>query len=477
MIMKLNKYIFAVCALALTACQSGDGVDELLDKPATDSAEPVEVSFAISTRAVNEGVTNPTATEYELMHSYRIIIADENGKIVESIDHQLGANEPAVVQDKAYILIAPGKYKAYGFANIDGHILDEKGLKVDGSTSGIKDLTYSIPQVQGRTGLLAAKDLDFYIPMSSEHSGLAMDVKGTGKENFVIEVRRMMAKVEFSFVNNTDQKLGLLKQEIGNMTTFGSTVYLMNQLEGRNVLNFPTQLSFAKYSYAYGNGDVVIPAGAEGYNKGFQGNPNTTFYVLESKADETSESFQLGFDLRNYVDDAPAQTETMRYALTDPTRFTLIHRNDWIRIPITISDWDMRITTRFYPPIGGYPEAVIEKNPDQNFTVSFSSGGDFVIIPEMRKLYSNSDWFGLEDHEKISGAPVVTVEVPDDKVFTTKGQVKYKNGEIIGCINGANGAEGTATVTIKVNVITTPATGSTPAVTRTITRKIFIVRK
>ena len=60
-----------------------------------------------------------------------------------------------------------------------------------------------------------------------------------------------------------------------------------------------------------------------------------------------------------------------------------MYRNDWVRIPIVLTDWVLELDVTFYPPIGGYP-AVKTEEKDNEFYARFGTGGYFAIVPRVR---------------------------------------------------------------------------------------------
>lgn len=395
-------------------------------------------------------------SEYELIQYYRVVFATVDGTIARCID---GECDPAVELDPIETTLGLGTYHVYGFANIDRDYLDGLGLHEGGQVPGnISNIRYFMPEPFSSTELLPVESMTKPIPMTSARQSITV----TGRnQTFGIEVRRLFAKLEFVFSNPTNKDMQLASQSISNLTINGASgngsILLMNYQEPVNSLNLPSPCPMASLTHTYAT-PLALSAGTTGVSQ--------AFYVLESRSEEVSNSFFLDFDVR--TTENPTE-EGFRYALTDPNTFTLIHRNDWIRIPITLGEWQMRLEARSYPPIGGYAEADVEESESNEFVVSFKGGGEFVIRPFIRKYYDESDWFGIDNKAKVVGTPTITVD-DSESLFLTSPSLS-NSGEILGKMNIAQGKK--ACIEIAVDV----ATSTSPLITKTLKRKIFVTQK
>lgn len=468
--MRLKSIYRSICILLLllvvmVACTNPE--------PGANTSSSVRLS--LSATAPNTGTYVGDDLDCERIKWYRVAFTTPSGRqIVLTADKTL--QTAADIDPLDEIRLSPGTYHVYAFANIDTAYLNELGIKEGGRIpDDISALRYTISDhfnaaedANGhQRGQLLPVDTfaaaGCYVPMT----GLApqvVEVSTRVNQTFHIEVRRLFAKLEFVFRNTTEHNLQVNSISVGDMTTNmqGGSVLLMNYEENRNYVNLPYNLPDATLTDSFASPSVVYASGAS---------VNHSYYVLESRSNSITNAFDLSFGVTQMGESASGvEADDMRYALTDPATLTLIHRNDWITIPITFSEWQMRLEARCYPPIGGYPETQVEETESDEFVVTFSGGGDFVIRPFIRRYYDGSDWFGIDDKSKVSSTPVIVVEQGEDHLFT-KEPFLSETGEILGTMGSFSGR--TASVTIRINVVES----ASPLVTKTLTRKIFITQK
>lgn len=461
------KYIAPLLFAALTfvACISDTAEPEVV-------VERGNVSFSLNASRANTGEYISDASECELIKWYRVVITTtDSRKIVRVIDKTLGvAKELDPIEE---IVLGEGTYNVYAFANISYDYLDDLGITTGGTVPNdlstqryfVPGYFNSTPDAEGKQqgALVSASEFAAagqYIPMTSL-SPQRIEVTSRINQTFNIEVRRLFAKLEFVFRNNTAHDLQVNGLSIGSMTTNtdGGSILLMNYEESRNDLMIPA--SVATLSYTFDSGWAINAGGSP---------VSHSFYVLESRANSVTNAFDLSFNITQKGQAATGdRADYMRYALTDQATMTLIHRNDWIVIPVTFADWQMHLEARNYPPIGGYPQAEINELEGQEFLVVFTGGGDFTIRPYLRKYYDGSDWFSIDDNTKVSGTPTITVE--DAQGLFLKAPALTASGEINGRMKAAAGRK--ACVTISVDVIES----TSPLLTKTLTRKIYVTQK
>lgn len=430
------------------------------EQQAEYAGEPVSVHINLSTRANTGGYVPEVETE-EMIASYRIVFTTPADRhIVAVVDNTCTPTE----KDAFDVRLSPGSYKVYAFANISGTYLDNLGIR-DGGTvpAELASLTYAVPNYFSDDHLLAVEDFEGYIPMT----GLCPQnvvVTERVSQTFNVEVRRLFAKVQFDFTNATKTAREVRSQSISDLTTNredgNGSILLMNYDEDRDHITLISPRK-ATLSHRY---TTPLTLAAEG------GTASQTFYVLESRANDITNSFMMDFDV--VQSGADESVSSLRYALTDPSVLTLIHRNDWIRIPVTIADWLLHIDVLFYPPIGGYPEAEIDEDNSNEFTVTVKSGGDIVINPSVYRYDIPDDKFTFTDTRRVLGTPTVSV-TGDIGIFAANKVPRLtSSGEILATLSHSN--TGTACITIQMEIITNP--GVTPSVTKTLTRKIYIHR-
>lgn len=463
-----NIYSITFAALLAASCTS----DITAEGGDTTNGDEVKVSVTFQSRvASGVGVaTDPVPTlQVERFNRYWVVFTDgtASNKIVAIVKNTCALTE----QDEFTVNLSPGSYKVYGFANIDGTYLEGLGI-IEGRP--MPDLSGTLFTPDNRffgnsvTTLLPCETFqsdytggnNLGIPMTSVN-GQTINITNAVTVTTSVEVVRMFAKVEFLFGNNTAHDLTLRGQSISNLSvnrTTGGYIPLYN--DDDRTFSFLDGTPFKTLSYTYPGG-LQLPQGAT--------NVSQAFYVLESKADELTNSFLLDFDVVTKGESPADPTDYMRYALTDENTLTAIRRNDWLRIPVIFTDWQLRLEALTYPPIGGYPEAEISETESNEFVVVFDGGGDFMIRPFIRKYNDGLNWFGIDDTSKISGAPTITVD-DTDGIFLTAPALNA-SGEIRGRMRVASGKNATITLTTRV------ITSTSPLMTKPLTRKIYVTQK
>ena len=133
------------------------------------------------------------------------------------------------------------------------------------------------------------------------------------------------------------------------------------------------------------------------------------FYVNESDGTYTATENQLSLRFKiqrqnpttsEWYDDEIRYGVTTHHDLTNSGSygaynggFNVIRRNDWIHIPIYITDWQLRIEPLAFVPIAGYPATMVSSD---GLTATFSTGG-FIILQPFVKKYSDATWLDFSD--------------------------------------------------------------------------------
>ena len=133
------------------------------------------------------------------------------------------------------------------------------------------------------------------------------------------------------------------------------------------------------------------------------------FYVNESDGTYTATENQLSLRFKIQRQDPTTNAwydDEIRYGVTthhdltnsDPYGgynggFNVIRRNDWIHIPVVLTDWQLRIEPLAFVPIAGYPASVVSSD---GLTATFSTGG-FIILQPFVKKYNEATWLDFSD--------------------------------------------------------------------------------
>ena len=376
--------IWAVCLLA--ACSAGDDATSFPGQ--ADAENQVGVTLQLSalssqtsqssrsslTRAAWE--TDTEAMPGEMMKSWFVVVV-QNGKIEKIITSDLkslGVTE--LEKDQVFVKLNTGATTFYSFANIKP---EEIGL--DASTSvgqplpaDFDEKTY---QMDGNCQLfhqLMTPDFQNGYPMSNKQV-----VNITDNQQVInLEVIRMVAKVQLSITNATDHAINLKTITLSDVTLNGNrNIKLLPNVDSANKLK--------GVNLADGVAKGTITLKADENNKGItigEGATQTAcFYMNESLVDKGTDGGNRYFILSlTTVDAATGTTSNHRYAMLS---WNEIRRNDYLKIPIKLEDYQIRWKVEAFSPIGVLPKVT---DDGENLSLDFGYYGEFHIKPEVIKL-------------------------------------------------------------------------------------------
>lgn len=376
--------IWAVCLLA--ACSAGD---EATSYPGqVDSANRVGVTLRLSalssqtsqssrssqTRAAWE--TDTEALPGEMMKSWFVLVV-QNGKIEKIITFDLkslGVTE--VEKDQVFVKLNTGKTTFYSFANIKP---EEIGL--DASTSVGQSLPADFDektyQMDGNCQLfhqLMTPDFQNGYPMSNKQ---VVNITTTNQQVINLEVIRMVAKVQLAITNATDHAINLKTITLSDVTLNGNrnikllpNVDSANKLKGVNLVDGVAKGTITLKA-AENNGMTIEPRNSQ----------TACFYMNESLVDKGADGGNRYFILSlTTVDAATGATSNHRYAMLS---WNEIRRNDYLKIPIKLEDYQIRWKVEAFSPIGVLPKVT---DDGENLSLDFGYYGEFHIKPEVIKL-------------------------------------------------------------------------------------------
>lgn len=376
--------IWAVCLLA--ACSAGDDATSFPGQ--ADAENQIGVTLQLSalssqtsqssrsslTRAAWE--TDTEAMPGEMMKSWFVVVV-QNGtieKIITSDLKSLGVTE--VEKDQVFVELNKGETTFYSFANIKP---EEIGL--DASTSvgqplpaDFDEKTY---QMDGNCQLfhqLMTPDFQDGYPMSNKQV-----VNITDNQQVVnLEVIRMVAKVQLFITNAADHAIVLKAITLSDVTLNGNrNIKLLPNVDSANKLK--------GVNLADGVAKGTITLKADENNKGItigEGAKQTAcFYMNESLVDKGTDGGNRYFILSlTTVDAATGTTSNHRYAMLS---WNEIRRNDYLKIPIKLEDYQIKWKVEAFSPIGVLPKVT---DDGKNLSLDFSYYGEFHIKPEVIKL-------------------------------------------------------------------------------------------
>lgn len=480
----LLKPLFVIMALLLASCSSDTANDE---QPLPEGMGRIRITICTPennpelTRAVN--TTTPWLEpdhEWEKLHSFRILIFDKTtGKledIIERTDPTMSASTTLPSSYKEHTVTSDvlpvGSYYIYATANCHKDVNTNDAYN-DGF---VKGNTYTIEAIEAMTLKLANGYSEKNIPMSGKlttapggsvlkevvvSDGVVTDVTDTP-----LTVWRMLGKIQLYFTNESKEEIQIMGIEvdpINQASPSGPGIYLFSHDDltstanldwgdgttnpglGKEYLTLPPKGTFAKnaredvgpVTYETSTTTPLLTLAAK--NDGDTDEGTLFFYVNES--DATFTMTQNQYSLRFKIKRGGTISE-LRYGVTThygdgstgQDGFNVIRRNDWIHIPIRLTDWHYRIEPLPFVPIGGYPAVLAGSD---GLTATFSTGGMIALQPFIKKI-DDSTWRDFGDPEVSYGMSSWEASIhwknadgEDKAVYNSDGSDRNGAGKIV----------------------------------------------
>ena len=375
--------IWAVCLLA--ACSAGDDATSFPGQ--ADAENRVGVTLQLSalssqtsqssrsslTRAGWE--TDTEAWPGEMMKSWFVVVV-QNGMIEKIITSDLKSDVTEVEKDQVFVELKKGETTFYSFANIKP---EEIGLNASTSVgqplpADFDEKTYRMDGNSKLFHLSMTSDFQNGYPMSNKQTVDVVD----NQQVINLEVIRMVAKVQLSITNATDHVIVLKSITLSDVTLNGNrNIKLLPNVDSANKLK--------GVNLADGVAKGTITLKADENNKGItigEGAKQTAcFYMNESLVDKGTDGGNRYFILSlTTVDAATGTTSNHRYAMLS---WNEIRRNDYLKIPIKLEDYQIKWKVEAFSPIGVLPKVT---DDGENLSLDFGYYGEFHIKPEVIKL-------------------------------------------------------------------------------------------
>lgn len=375
--------IWAVCLLA--ACSAGDDATSFPGQ--ADAENRVGVTLQLSalssqtsqssrsslTRAGWE--TDTEAWPGEMMKSWFVVVV-QNGMIEKIITSDLKSDVTEVEKDQVFVELKKGETTFYSFANIKP---EEIGLNASTSVgqplpADFDEKTYRMDGNSKLFHLSMTSDFQNGYPMSNKQTVDVVD----NQQVINLEVIRMVAKVQLSITNATDHVIVLKSITLSDVTLNGNrNIKLLPNVDSANKLK--------GVNLADGVAKGTITLKADENNKGITigegATPTAYFYMNESLVDKREDGGNRYFILSlTTVDATTGTTSNQRYAMLS---WNEIRRNDYLKIPIKLEDYQIRWKVEAFSPIGVLPKV---KDDGKNLSLDFGYYGEFHIKPEVIKL-------------------------------------------------------------------------------------------
>lgn len=419
--MKKNITIYCFLALAtvlgLSACSSEDNINQV-----PEGMVQVQVRLSSrylgATRATGDWLS-PTDSK-EKIHEFWVAFVNSDN-IVEEIAHgdALGAEEHVF-----RFTLPPGAYRAFAFANLPEEAPFSSLNIVKGEV--MPDMTdVTLPTTNG---------WDKNIPMTGKTGGQAVTVVEAENQSFEVELIRTMAKLEITFINNSQQQIDIIGYEVFPLTETDVSIQepaTPEDIPNRDTVSYKVEFRESPITLNAWNPDepTVEP-------------DSKTFFLYVNETNSTATATKNQYSIRILVKrhraDGDAGVEEMRYGFTVNSQtsgsawktgttngFDYIRRNDWIKIPIMLTDWTFRIEALPFPPIAGFQARVLSADA---LSIAFNSGGYIFLRPMFR---NNNDpegvWRGFDDSDvtfvlrgepyTVNGSPAEELEITEENVY------------------------------------------------------------
>lgn len=374
--------IWAVCLLA--ACSAGDDATSFPGQADAENRVGVTLQLSALSSQTSQSSrssltraweTDTEALPGEMMKSWFVVVV-QNGMIEKIITSDLKSGVTEVEKDQVFVELKKGETTFYSFANIKP---EEIGLNANTSVgqqlpAGFDEKTYQMDGNSKLFHLLMTPDLQNGYPMSNKQM-----VNITDNQQVInLEVIRMVAKVQLSITNATDHDIVLKSITLSDVTLNGNpnikllpNVDSANKLKGVNLADGVAKGTITLKADENNNG-ITIGEGAM---------QTACFYMNESLVDKDEDGGNRYFILSlTTVDATTGTTSNHRYAMLS---WNEIRRNDYLKIPIKLEDYQIRWTVEAFSPIGVLPKV---KDDGVNLSLDFGYYGEFHIKPEVIKL-------------------------------------------------------------------------------------------
>ena len=477
--------------------------------------------------------------EWEKLKTFRVYICNESKQVVQVIsgDESLMSQASADMTEHTYRTatissdpLDEGNYYIFATANFNS------GENTDDAYDDGFAVGETINENEERK---FANSSNYYVVgYDNQYSGMK-NIPMTGKLTYnnslksvnvtqgittnagTLMLWRVIGKMQFEFTNesNTDVKiLGIEVDPINKVSTDNPGIYLFSKDDltstanlapgatpptGKEGLTLPDgvrdDMGKVVFTPAEVNG-TAQPLTLAAKNDGNTDQGKLYFYVNESDGTftTTNNQYSLRFKVQRKKNGNEWYEEEIRYGVTtnynlssyDPlpngsnysytSGFNVIRRNDWIHIPVVLTDWQLRIEPIAFVPIAGYPAKTAGSD---GLTVKFSTGGMIALQPFVKK-YNETTWRDFSDPEVTNisvtwknrdGNNAVDDGTGSPEIVKTAFAYDPDSKYIIGELNNAEGLFGHEyKTTFTVNVTLGPTTDPTQQYGYTFTFNVIL---
>lgn len=369
--------IWAVCLLA--ACSAGDEATSFPGQADAENRVGVTLQLSALSSQTSQSSrsslwdTDNEALPGEMMKSWFVVVV-QDGKIEKIItsDFQSGVTE--VEKDQVFVKLNTGATTFYSFANIKP---EEIGLNASTSVgqqlpTDFDEQTYQMDGNSKLFHLSMTSDFQNGYPMSNKQTVDVVD----NQQVINLEVIRMVAKVQLSITNATDHDIVLKSITLSDVTQNGNpNIKLLPNVDSAN------KLKGVNLADGVAKGTITLTAAENnGITIGEGVMQKACFYMNESLVDKEDGGNRYFILSLTTVDAVTGTTSNQRYAMLS---WNEIRRNDYLKIPIKLEDYQIRWKVEAFSPIGVLPKV---KDDGKNLSLDFGYYGEFHIKPEVIKL-------------------------------------------------------------------------------------------
>lgn len=463
--MKIRHYILLIpllvlMALLMAACSSDSDVATDDTKPLPEGMGRIRITICTPeanpdlTRAVGSPAWENPDHEWERLQTFRILICNaSDNKVVKIISgdksqvsavsgtsypYKQSADITTEITAGTYIIYATANYAdGYGVGSTVNTDATEKfynGYSATGTT--LFGNENPIPM----TGKLTTVDGGSTMKTVTVSAGSTTDA-GT------ITVWRVMSKLQFEFTNEALEQIQIMGIEVDPINQINTgddagkgLVYLFSKddltseanLAANGGVTLPSGVTTGAVSYEISSETPLLTLAAK--NDANTDDEGTCFfYVNESNATftTTQNQYSLRFKIKR-----GGTIEELRYGVTThygngttgQNGFNVIRRNDWIHIPIVLTDWQLRIEPLAFVPIAGYPATTVSSD---GLTATFGTGGMIALQPFIKKK-NHTTWRDFGDSEiTLVSIHWKNSDGEDKAVYNSDGTAKDGVGKIV----------------------------------------------
>ena len=374
--------IWAVCLLA--ACSAGDEATSFPGQADAENRVGVTLQLSALSSLTSQSSrssltraweTDTEALPEEMMKSWFVVVV-QNGTIEKIITSNFQSGVTEVEKDQVFVKeLNMGETTFYSFANIKPEKIGLDTITSVGQQlpTDFDEQTYQMEGNSQHFHLLMTSDFQNGYPMSNKQTVDVVD----NQQVINLEVIRMVAKVQLSISNATDHDIVLKTITLSDVTqNDNQNIKLLPNVDSANKLKGVNLANSAK------KGTITLTAAENnGITIGEGATQTACFYMNESLVDKGEDGGNRYFILSlTTVDEATGTTSNNRYAMLS---WNEIRRNDYLKIPIKLEDYQIRWKVEAFSPIGVLPKVT---DDGENLSLDFGYYGEFHIKPEVIKL-------------------------------------------------------------------------------------------